>query len=107
MTEADLLGWVTQRCNELGLLWFHCEDSRRNTCSHGFPDLVIVGHSHGVLFRELKAEGGTVTTHQKAWGRAINAAGGNWAVWRPIDWEHGHIQRELRTLAECQHQMAA
>jgi hypothetical protein len=98
VTEAQLLELITSRCDQLGLLWFHVFDSRKSRLP-GFPDLVIAGH--GLLFRELKSAGGPVSARQSAWGRVITGAGGNWAVWRPCDWESGLIQSELRTLAEC------
>jgi hypothetical protein len=99
MTEAELFGLVAARCEQLNLRWFHCEDSRRNTCPAGFPDMVIVGH--GILFRELKADGAHAPLSQRRWGEAIKRAGGNWRLWRPSDWENGTIQRELRELALC------
>lgn len=104
MTEAEFLKAITDRCDELGLLWFHSYDSRRDRMA-GFPDLVVVGH--GLLFRELKSEDGSVSAGQMAFGRAIRGAGGNWAVWRPSDWSMGLLQGELRMLAECPRQLAS
>jgi hypothetical protein len=98
MTEAELLKAVTKRCDDLGLYWYHNFDWRTGKMA-GWPDMVIVGH--GMLFRELKSAGEPVKANQSDCGRRISAAGGNWAVWRPADLESGHIQRELRELAEC------
>lgn len=52
----------------------------------GFPDLVLV-RGHKLLFRELKTVKGRLTIEQLAWGEALKAAGANWGVWRPSDWD--------------------
>jgi hypothetical protein len=98
MSEGELLAFIVQRCDDLGLLWFHSFDSKRDKLA-GWPDLVIVGH--GIMFRELKSESGSVTLEQQRFGKAIRAAGGHWSVWRPRDLDDGRIQRELRDLAFC------
>jgi hypothetical protein len=62
--------------------------------SRGFPDWVIVGPG-GTLFREAKSADGTVSCYQAAWGDALQAAGNNYAVWRPADLASGRIAAEL------------
>lgn len=52
----------------------------------GWPDLVLV-RGHRLLFRELKTEAGKLTLEQLAWGEALKAAGADWGVWRPSDWD--------------------
>lgn len=100
LTESELLQLIRDRCNELGLLWFHSYDSRADRL-RGWPDLVIVGH--GILFRELKSASGNLASAQQDWGKGIKGAGGDFAVWRVQDWDSGLVQRELRELAECPH----
>lgn len=50
----------------------------------GGPDLLLVRER--VLFRELKRDSGRLTEEQEAWGAALQAAGADWAVWRPREW---------------------
>jgi len=98
MTEAGLLKAVTGICEDWGL-WCYHNAGFRTASKKGFPDLVILGH--GMLFRELKSGDGSVKVAQSDVGRRIEAAGGNWAVWRPEDLESGRIQRELRRITDC------
>lgn len=58
----------------------------------GWPDLVLVREV--VLFRELKRQGGRLGVAQQEWGARLAAAGADWAVWRPGDWDD--IERALR-----------
>jgi len=98
MTEAELLKAITGRCREWGIYWYH-NSSWKTGQMAGWPDLVLV--RYGMLHRELKRDDASVPRAQSVVGRLIAAAGGNWAVWRPADWESGHIQRELRLLSEA------
>ena len=52
----------------------------------GFPDLVLAHPKHGILFRELKSDHGTLSKHQIEWLDLLYTAGGDSAVWRPRDW---------------------
>lgn len=63
----------------------------------GFPDLVLVrgGRAQRVLFRELKAQRGSLDAGQRAWRDVLLAAGADWALWRPSDWSAGVIEAEL------------
>jgi hypothetical protein len=78
---AGLLGWRV----------YFTHDSRRSPA--GFPDLVLL-KSDQALFRELKVAGGRLSAEQREWGDALTAAGLDYAVWRPSDWES--ISAELR-----------
>lgn len=98
MTETELRKTIIAKCREFGLYYYH-NDSWKTGHMAGFPDLVII--RHGLLFRELKADDAIVPRKQSAVGRLIRAAGSDWAIWRPADWESGRIQRELRELADC------
>lgn len=64
-----------------------------NLGGRGFPDLVLVRER--ILYRELKREHDTHTpAEQHEWGAAIARAGGDFAIWRPRDWQK--IEEELR-----------
>jgi len=91
MTEAELQRLVADRCARLGLAHYHTYDSRRS--EPGFPDSVIMGTA--ILYRELKSATGVLKPEQRRWGRRIERAGGDWAVWRPADWHNGAILRQL------------
>ena len=52
----------------------------------GFPDLILAHPHHGVLFRELKTDRGSLDKHQVVWLDLLYNAGANAAVWRPKDW---------------------
>lgn len=103
MTEAELQRLVAEACDRLGLLHYHTHDSRRS--EPGFPDSVIVGPG-GILFRELKSRDGKLSPEQRRWGSRIERAGGNWAVWRPVDWSAATITRQLLALRSGAEQQA-
>jgi hypothetical protein len=94
MSEAELQRLVEELCARLGLSCYHTYDSRRST--PGFPDCVIVGER--ILFRELKSRDGVLTPEQRRWGSRITRAGGDWAVWRPVDWQNMTIMNQLLTI---------
>lgn len=54
--------------------------------ARGWPDLVLAHPDHGILFRELKTDHGTLTKAQIEWLDLLYTAGGDSAVWRPKDW---------------------
>jgi hypothetical protein len=80
----------------LGLLVFHSGDSRRDSCA-GYPDLTIVG-SRGVMWRELKTQGGRVRVEQQRWLSRLSRSGHNAAVWRPVDWLNDTVAAELKAI---------
>lgn len=83
---------VQELMDELGL-WGH---HQRNSIGskRGWPDWVILG-PRGGIFRELKAERGTLTVDQRKVGSKLICAGFDWAVWRPSDLLDGTIKRQL------------
>lgn len=95
-SEAELDAQVRAECEQRGILRFTAPDARR--CVPGWPDLVLIGRS-GILFRELKAEQGRLAREQWSLGKRIEAAGGDWAVWRPVDLASGLVLVELDALA--------
>ena len=94
MSEAELQRFVEQACERLGLLCYHTYDSRRS--QPGYPDCTIAGAR--ILFRELKSKDGKLSPEQRRWGSRITHAGGDWAVWRPVDWENATILNQLLAL---------
>jgi len=76
-------GWRTPVTGELG---------------KGWPDLVLVHVARQrLLFRELKAAGGTLGTEQAIVIAALRDAGQDADVWRPADMDSGRIAAELAT----------
>ncbi|HWD76724.1 MAG TPA: hypothetical protein VG371_16430 [Solirubrobacteraceae bacterium] len=94
MSEAELQQLVAEACARLGLMHYHTYDSRRS--DPGYPDSTIVGCR--VLFRELKSRDGVLSPEQRRWGSRIERAGGDWALWRPVDWENATILNQLLAL---------
>jgi hypothetical protein len=52
----------------------------------GFPDLVLVHPTRGIIFAELKSEIGQLAPDQKVWRDTLIKARGNWHCWKPSDW---------------------
>lgn len=96
MTEAELVGKITDRCSELGLLWHHCGDSRRCDGPAGFPDLVIATRG-GIIVAEVKSQDGETSAEQDLW---LWTLGGMAVIWRPADWESGLIDRHLNWILQ-------
>lgn len=95
MSEADLERAV-QDLLKLHQLWgYHVRDSRRS--APGWPDWVIVGGR--ILFRELKTQQGRVSSEQRKVGYLLQAAGGDWDVWRPSDLLGGRVNAELAAVS--------
>ena len=72
--EALRLGWKV----------FHHPDMRK-AIGRGFPDLVLV--KHRVVFAELKRPRKQPSERQREWRDALQAAGADWRIWRPADWD--------------------
>jgi hypothetical protein len=96
MTEADLRHHVVTLAGHLGLLVQYSTDPRRDL-GKGYPDLTIAGVG-GCLFRELKDRHGQLSPAQTTWRYTLVADGQDWACWRPIDWDTGRIEAELRRI---------
>jgi hypothetical protein len=93
--ERDFQAAVVKLAKTLGCLVYHTHDSRRSEA--GFPDLVIVGR-RGVMFRELKTEGGRLSPEQAKWINALQDAQAGAGVWRPGDWPK-RVTEDLRGIA--------
>lgn len=103
MYERSLNALIRRRCIELGLHHFGMTTHKipgYHTSApgpKGFPDWVICGPG-GLIFREAKSDDGRRSLAQIAWGKALTAAGQDYAIWRPADWENGRIDTELRAI---------
>jgi hypothetical protein len=65
----------------------------------GFPDLVLVRER--VVWVECKGQHERVSPEQVAWGEWLVAAGEEYYVWRPRDWEDGTVERILRQVGKA------
>ncbi len=98
MTEAELLLKITAEAGRLGLYWHHDPDSRRPHGTPGFPDLILAGPG-GILWRELKTEGGQLSRDQQKWRRMLERSSQNWGIWRPADLDNGQVPFDLTSLS--------
>lgn len=97
MPEKTLQERVRQIAELYGWLYYHTHDSRRS--NPGWPDVVLVHPRTGkFLVRELKRMKGRTSQKQRAWLEALERAGIDVGIWRPIDLLTGEIERTLRTL---------
>lgn len=100
MSEAELGREVAKLAKRGGARVMHVRRSRSGdrwetaTSIPGWVDLVIWGPC-GVLFRELKGTGGVVSAKQAEVIAQLNAAGGDAAVWTPVDLASGLIEATL------------
>lgn len=94
MSEADLEAAVRDLLKTFGLWGYHPYDSRRS--EPGWPDWVIVGRR--ILYRELKSADGQLAPAQVRVRNLLQAAGADWAVWRPADLVSGRISAELAAI---------
>jgi hypothetical protein len=93
--EADLQDEVESLARFYHLLYIHCFRFRGD---RGFPDLVLVG-PRGMLFRELKVQGRQPAWDQKRWGKWLQNAGCDWAIWTEDDYASGRITDELAAIS--------
>jgi hypothetical protein len=82
-TEKAFQAGVVQLAGLLGWRAFYVRDSRGSPA--GWPDLALLKGDRA-LFRELKAPGGRLSSEQREWGAALEAAGLDYAVWTPDCW---------------------
>ena len=82
-TEKEFQSQIIAAAQAMGWLHYFTYDSRRSPA--GFPDLVLVRER--VIYAELKTDIGRMTADQKLWRDCLLAAGQEWYLWRPKDWE--------------------
>jgi hypothetical protein len=93
--EKQLQDHIIGVAHALGWLAYHTHDSRRS--EPGYPDLHLIHAGRGIsLFRELKTRTGRVSPDQRKWGAALEAAGHDFAIWRPVDLWSGLILEQLQ-----------
>ena len=93
MPEAALQAKIIDLAKRLGWLVYHTHNSKRS--EPGFPDLVLVHPTRGVLWRELKRHTTKPTADQRKWLERLKLAGEDVGIWRPMDWIDGTVAREL------------
>ena len=96
VSERDFQRSVVELATALGWMIYHQLDA--GTCKKcgafnfskrigpGYPDLTLAGHGR-VLFVELKAEKGRVSTDQKEWAERLDAGPGEYYLFRPSQWD--------------------
>lgn len=104
MTHAQLDQNVAGLARWLRLYAYHTRNSTGS--ARGFPDWVLIGPG-GILYRENKVPPDTLKPDQRAYGKALTAAGANWGVWRPEDWHTDRIRREMDAIAHPVREQAA
>lgn len=97
MDEKTLQKAVQDLCDEYGLLWHHCRDSRYCGGDSGLPDLIIVGRS--VLWAELKSSTGRLKPEQRRWKYALEDAGQEYRLWTPRHLRDGTIAMTLEVVS--------
>ena len=83
LTERKFQAETLRRFQSQGWLCYHTLDSRGS--QPGFPDLVCVHPTRGILYLELKTARGRLSNDQERWLDTITLAGGNAALLRPSD----------------------
>lgn len=87
LTERDFQRAYVRAAASVGFRIAHHYDSRfSDDGTRGFPDLTVVGHG-SLYFIELKRELGKVSDAQLFWRLEIEAADGEWILYRPSDWD--------------------
>lgn len=98
MKGSEIDAYVEREAGQLGIVPMHWPDSRRVT-RRGWPDWVLIGRD-GVIFREVKGDGDSLTSEQRAMGYRLQALGHDWAVWTSADVGPGNtIETDLGYIA--------
>lgn len=92
-SEAQLQAAVIELAARTGWRVFHAKTMQTNkgrwltaqAGHNGFPDLVLVHRTKGILFVELKSKKGRLSPDQVEWGQMLEQHG-EWRLWRPADW---------------------
>ena len=84
MSEKDFMQTVIDCAHRNHWAVYHTYDSRRS--ASGYPDLTLAHEGRGVIFVEVKKEGGRLSANQCAWRDLLLASGQRWFLWKPSDW---------------------
>lgn len=91
MTENGLKQLVLRMAYANGWAVYHVpQATMRNGGGRGYPDLTLARDGE-VLWIELKATGGQLTSDQRMWEAALPA----FHVIRPYDWHQGRVAELL------------
>lgn len=104
--EADLIRTLKEACGWLHYRFVHFRPARTlhgwrtavEGDGKGWPDVILVHDTAGVMFVEVKAAGGRLTMEQEQWGHDLTRAGGAWRMVRG-QVEMGAFIQELATKA--------
>lgn len=95
MNEREFMGRIVDLARTYGWSVAHFRPARtekgwRTAVAYdgqGFPDLVLCHPQHGVIFAEVKAEGGRLSIEQERWLRDLDRAGARVFGWWPKHWD--------------------
>lgn len=101
MNEAVLTSKMLALVKHHGLMRYHVRQTvgpgQGVQYAPGFPDEVLVGTR--ILYRELKMQDKYPSAKQREWLAALEAAGADVAVWKPLDLLTGRIAREIAAVS--------
>lgn len=91
MSEEEFQRNVINLAHSLGWTVMHCRRARTTkgwrtawaADGTGYPDLVL--YRDRIIHVEVKSESGKMGPDQENWRDRIQAAGGEWYLWRPAD----------------------
>jgi len=89
LTERQFQDQIVELAHRFGWLVVHHGGNQHKRAYYdttGFPDLLLVGPTGKVLFRELKAAAGKLTVSQERWAHLLEERKADYALWRPADW---------------------
>jgi hypothetical protein len=102
-TEADFMQRVRDLARACGWVSFHTLGAGARGMEPGWPDLTIMRPPR-IIFRELKAEKGTLSLAQKSVLDGLERCCLDVGVWRPSDWPE--IEATLKAPARLRGQAA-
>jgi hypothetical protein len=102
MSEKEWQKMVTETADWFGWIYYHSRPALTQAGKWatplqglaGFPDLVLVHKTRGLVFAELKSQTGRLTDKQERWIDLLTYSGAEAHVWRPTDWPA--VLRRLR-----------
>jgi hypothetical protein len=102
MSEKEWQKMVTETADWFGWIYYHSRPALTQAGKWatplqglaGFPDLVLVHKTRGLVFAELKSQTGRLSDKQERWIDLLTYSGAEAHVWRPTDWPA--VLRRLR-----------
>jgi len=96
VSEKQLQRDVEALCRRYDVECHHANDPRWDR--RGWPDVALLG-TRAAAFRELKTATGSLSAEQRETGRRMRAAGLDWDLWKPRDYQSGRIEAEIAALS--------